>query len=134
MKFELSSLLEQISNFFSSIKVFKDFKLVGKIFDYQIGEYHLNLEILSKTQVKWEYISAPNDGTGKTGIETCTIQEISKGIYLFFWTEKDGSNVVDIFNLHTQEVFVNYTLPDTKMHNHRLTFKIISKINLTIPT
>lgn len=102
----------------------KDF--VGKTFDYTIENTHLNLHILSDKQAKWSYVSAPNNETGKTATENVTISKISKGIYQIYWTEKDGSNVVDIFNLNTYEVFVNFTLPDAKMYNYKVKFKAIN--------
>lgn len=120
----VSKVSRWFSSFFSNTKAQENFEIVGKVFDYQIEEYHLNLEILSKTQVMWTYISAPNGATGKTGLENCTIQEITKGVYLFYWTEKDGSNVVDIFNTNTKEVFVNFTDPNSKMYNARIEFSI----------
>jgi phenolic acid decarboxylase len=114
---------------FNHLKAQTNSKFIGKVFDYQIDNYHLNLEIVSRKQAKWIYISAPNNETGKTAIENCTIEEIANGIYKIFWTEKDGSNVVDVFNLNTNEVFVAFTLPDNKLYNYKTTFKIVSKKN-----
>ncbi|WP_428070283.1 MoaF-related domain-containing protein [Chryseobacterium gambrini] len=112
---------------FSIAKAQTKFNFVGKTFDYQIDGYHLNLEILSEKQAKWTYIAAPNNEAGKTSVENCTIKKIAKGIYQIYWTEKDGSNVVDIFNLKTQQVLVNFTLPDSKMYNYQTPFKMIKK-------
>ena len=100
---------------------------IGKTFDYTIENFHLNLQILSDYQAKWTYVSAPDNQAGKTETENVNISKISKGIYQIYWTEKDGSNVVDIFNLKTNKVFVNFTLPDSKMYNYQTSFKIIQK-------
>lgn len=97
---------------------------VGKTYDYTIEETHLNLTIISNTEAKWLYVSSPNNETGKTETEKATITKIAKGVYQITWTEKDGSNVIDIFNLNTNEVFVNFTLPDAKMYNLKANFKI----------
>ncbi len=99
--------------------------LIGKTFDYTVDNLHLNLQILFNNQIKCTYVSALNNETGKTAIEICTIKKISKSIYQIFWAAKDGSNVEDIFNIKTKEVFVNFTLPDAKMYNYQVIFKII---------
>ncbi len=105
---------------FNSVIAQTNLNFIGKAYDYQIDNYHLYLEIISDKQAKWTYISAPNNETGKTAVENCTIKNISQGIYQIHWSEKDGSNVVDIFNLNTNEVFVNFTLPDNKLYNYKI--------------
>lgn len=112
---------------FNNAKAQSGLNFIGKTFDYQIDNFHLNLEIVSDNQAKWTYISAPNNETGKTAVENCKIEEISHGIYKIYWTEKDGSNVVDIFNLSNNEVFVAFTLPNNKLYNYKTSFKIISE-------
>ncbi|CAI8718123.1 alpha/beta fold hydrolase [Chryseobacterium sp. IT-36CA2] len=112
---------------FNNAKAQTNLNFIGKTFNYQIDNFHLNLEILSDKQAKWTYISAPNNETGKTAVENCKIEEISNGIYKIYWTEKDGSNVVDIFNLNTNEVFVAFTSPNNKLYNYKTSFKIISE-------
>ena len=123
----LVAMFITIFSFGQENKQIQNSEFIGKIFDYTVENLHLNLQIVSNNQVNWTYVSAPNNETGKTAIENCTIKKISKGIYQIFWTEKDGSNVVDIFNLKTKEVFVNFTLPDAKMYNYKVTFKINNK-------
>lgn len=125
-KIILTTLIILLS-IFNNAKAQTNLNFIGKTFDYQIDNFHLNLEIISDKQTKWTYVSAPNNETGKTAVENCNIEKISNGIYKIYWTEKDGSNVVDIFNLNTNEVFVAFTLPDNKLYNYKTSFKIVSE-------
>jgi phenolic acid decarboxylase len=113
-----------IFSLFNTAKAQTKLNFIGKTLDYQIDDTHLNLEILSESKAKWTYVSAPNNETGKTEIENCTIKMIAKGIYLIYWTEKDGSNVIDIFNLNNNSALINYTLPNSKLYNYSIKFKI----------
>ncbi|MEH6526806.1 MAG: MoaF N-terminal domain-containing protein [Sneathiella sp.] len=82
-------------------------KLTGRTFDYQIEDYKIRAEFLAEDRLRWTYLSAPGDLKGKTADEKLDRRDIHSGIILLSWTEKDGTNVVDVLDLQTMTMHAN---------------------------
>lgn len=87
-------------------------RMTGKVVEYEIAGYHLRVEFQAEDRLRWEYLSAPNDLTGKSAVETVDRRDIRPGVVLMAWTEADGSNVIDIFDLEKQVLHANFVTPD----------------------
>ena len=89
-------------------------KLTGRTFDYQIADYKIRATFLAEDQLRWTYLAAPEGQKGKTADEKLDRRDIHYGIVLLSWTEKDGTNVVDVLDLQTMTMHANAVLPDGK--------------------
>ena len=89
-------------------------KLTGRTFDYQIADYKIRAEFLAEDQLRWTYLAAPGDLKGKTADEKLDRRDVHYGIILLSWTEKDGTNVVDVLDLQTMTMHANAVLADGK--------------------
>ena len=88
--------------------------LSGRTFDYQIADYKIRAEFLAEDKLRWTYLDAPDGQKGKTSEETLDRRDIHYGIILLSWTEKDGTNVVDVLDLQTMTMHANAVLPNGK--------------------
>jgi len=84
--------------------------LTGRTFDYQIGDYKIRAKFLAEDRIRWTYLAAPGDLKGKTADEKLDRRDIHSGIILLSWTEKDGTNVVDVLDLQTMTMHANAVL------------------------
>jgi len=88
--------------------------LSGRTFDYQIADYKIRVEFLAEDKLRWTYLEAPDGQKGKTAEETLDRRDIHYGIILLSWTEKDGTNVVDVLDLQTMTMHANAVMPNGK--------------------
>jgi len=88
--------------------------LTGRSFDYEVAGYKIRVEFLAEDKLRWTYIEAPDGQAGKTADESVDRRDIHYGIVLLAWTEKDGTNVVDILDLQTMSMHANAVLPNGK--------------------
>ncbi|MGF1529338.1 MAG: MoaF N-terminal domain-containing protein [Candidatus Competibacterales bacterium] len=87
-------------------------ELDGRKFDYRNGDYHIEIEFIGETQLKWTYLSAPGGLSGKTATESYNRHDITEDVVMISWTEADGTHVVDVFDFEQQKVFVKGILPN----------------------
>ena len=88
--------------------------MAGRTFDYQVANYKIRAEFLAEDKLRWTYLDAPDGQKGKTAEEKLDRQDVHYGIILFAWTEKDGTNVVDVFDLQTMTLHANAVMPNGK--------------------
>ncbi len=88
--------------------------ITGRTFDYQVADYKIRTEFLTEDKLRWTYLEAPDGQKGKTAEEKLDRRDIHYGIILFAWTETDGTNVVDIFDLQTMTLHANAVMPNGK--------------------
>jgi predicted SnoaL-like aldol condensation-catalyzing enzyme len=86
--------------------------LKGRSFEYQVDDYHIQITFEDETQLRWEYLAAPDGLTGKTATETIERSDIRPDIILMRWTEEDGTNVFDVLDLGAMTIYANGVTPD----------------------
>ena len=88
--------------------------LTGRKFDYEVAGYKIRAEFLAEDKLRWTYLEAPDGQKGKTADESLDRTDVHYGVILLAWTEKDGTNVVDILDLQTMTMHANAVMPDGK--------------------
>ena len=88
--------------------------LAGRKFDYEVAGYKIRVEFLAEDKLRWTYLAAPDGQKGKTAEETLDRRDIHYGIVLLAWTEKDGTNVIDVLDLQTMTMHANGVIPGGK--------------------
>ena len=89
-------------------------KLTGKTFLCDWGPYRVRFEFLSETQLKWEYLKAPPKEVGVNEIVTLDRHDIRPNLVLMAWSQKDGTEVVDVLDLEKLEIHINFFDPGKK--------------------
>lgn len=89
----------------------------GKIFEYQIGDYHLRLTFLEENSVHWEYLAAPDGMTGKNATEVIDSMPIRNDVILVAWKEADGTQVLDVLDLDRMVVHTNFVTANGERHS-----------------
>ena len=86
--------------------------LKGSVFDYQVADYHIQITFEEETQLRWEYLAAPDGLTGKTATETIERSDVRPDVILMRWTEEDGTQVIDVLDLGAMIMYANGVGPD----------------------
>lgn len=87
-------------------------RLKCRVFDYQVGEYHLRLRFLEENRIMWQYRAAPDGQTGKNATEQIERTQIRSDVLLMRWKEADGTQVIDVLDLGNMKIYANYVLPN----------------------
>ncbi len=90
--------------------------LTGRTFVYEVAGYKIKAEFTAEDRLRWTYLEAPDGQQGKTAEEKLDRRDVHYGIVLLAWTEADGANVVDIFDLQTMTLHANFVMPDGKRY------------------
>ena len=87
-------------------------EMKGRSFDYQVADYHIQITFEEETQLRWEYLAAPDGLTGKTATETIERSDVRPDVILMRWTEEDGTQVIDVLDLGAMIMYANGVGPD----------------------
>lgn len=88
--------------------------LTGKAFEYSVAGYHLCVAFTGEDSLRWVYLAAPNDETGKTASETFDRRDIRSDVLMLSWTEKSGANVTDVFDFGEMALHASFVTADGK--------------------
>ncbi len=88
--------------------------LTGKAFEYSVAGYHLCLTFTGEDSLRWVYLAAPNDETGKSASETFDRRDIRTDVLMLSWTEKSGANVTDLFDFGEMALHASFVTADGK--------------------
>ncbi len=89
-------------------------KLSGRAFDYHVAGYHICVTFTAEDSLKWLYLAAPNDDAGKSATEKFDRRDMRADVVMLAWTEADGSNVTDVFDLGEMALHASFVTPDGK--------------------
>ena len=89
--------------------------LKGRVFDYQVADYHIQITFEEETQLRWEYLAAPDGLTGKTATEEIERSDVRPDVILMRWTEEDGTQVIDVLDLGAMIMYANGVGPDGQL-------------------
>ncbi len=88
--------------------------LSGRAFEYHVAGYHICVTFTGEDSLKWLYLAAPNDDAGKTATEKFDRRDLRADVVMLAWTEADGSNVTDVFDLGEMALHASFVTPDGK--------------------
>lgn len=88
--------------------------LTGKAFEYRVSGYHLCVAFTGEDSLRWVYLAAPGDETGKTASETFDRRDIRSEVLMLSWTEKSGANVTDVFDFGEMALHASFVTADGK--------------------
>jgi hypothetical protein len=98
--------------------------LNGRRIVYDVSGYHIQMEFLDANRLRWTYLSAPTPAEiGKSAVEAVEQVDLRPDLFLIAWTEKDGTQVVDVFDFTANKVFANFVMPDGKRYKSEATFE-----------
>lgn len=89
-------------------------KLAGKAYLCDWEPYKVRFEFLSETQLKWTYLKAPPKEIGMNETVTLDRHDIRPNLVLMAWSQKDGTEVVDVLDLEKLEIHINFFDPGKK--------------------
>ncbi|MGZ0189972.1 MAG: MoaF-related domain-containing protein [Alphaproteobacteria bacterium] len=87
--------------------------VTGKSFEYAVSGYRIRMDFIAADRIRWTRLEAPDGTAGASGEEEIVRTDLRPGVFLIAFTEADG-NVIDIFDLQRQRVFINYITNDGK--------------------
>ena len=87
-------------------------KLTGRTFSYEVSGYHIQLTFEEETQLRWEYLAAPEGEELRSDTETIDRTDVSPGIVLMTWTEASGVHVIDVLDLNEMKLHVTFVTAD----------------------
>ena len=87
----------------------------GRSFDYQVADYHIQITFEEETQLRWEYLAAPDGLIGKTATEEIERSDVRPDVILMRWTEEDGTQVIDVLDLGAMIMYANGVGPDGQL-------------------
>jgi len=81
--------------------------LAGRTFRYAVGPYRIEVKFETEKRLRWTYLKAPNNQTGKSSVQTIDRTDLRGDVVLLAWTEKDGTHVTDIYDLTSMTLHVS---------------------------
>ena len=98
---------------------------VGKVIEYSVAGYTIRMEMLSERTLRWTYLQAPTAAEkGQSAIETIDHVVLRDDLLLAAWTEKSGTQVVDVFDFGQRRVVANFVMPDGKRYLSQANFTL----------
>jgi hypothetical protein len=86
--------------------------LAGRAFVYEVAGYRILMEFLAEDRLRWEYLAAPDGQAGKSATETFDRRDLRPGLVLVSWSEADGTDVFDVFDIERMELHASFVWPD----------------------
>ena len=99
------------------VEVVTPTELTGLEMNYVVGDYHIELKFEGETQLRWEYVAAPEADMGKFDNEELTRVDVREDLILLSWQEATGVYVIDVFDLANDKLYSNFVTPSHEYFN-----------------